>query len=425
MKLKAIKNRVLLKVLIIVGLCVVVGVLAYASNIISKERTSLTQITNELIASCAGEDSKLNCYDEKIPKLLDRLSMPEAFEVIKLIQAKDGGYWFCHTAAHNLSETEYAKNERTWSDVVAQCPVGMCSNGCMHGVIQKHFGYDAPTKSELGSLMPIYETICEKRENWDPTEQQRASCYHELGHLSFFITEGGLVAAANICDELTSKPTKKQYLQTCYEGITMSVFQPLEPDDFALVYPLISNKGKLTSCEQYTGEKKGICWRSAWQGNIKKFCNRFSTDLKYACFREGWVTVGQEIQTPKGIVDYCSYSQDPAELRKCYNKIYYGLVSSFNFDEEIMENLCKSMPKTLSPQCFANTASRLIETDQSLAGRSVAVCKSAEFNTDAEPCYKELLYYANFIFEPNSNEFKVFCSILPQKWSEQCLKKNY
>jgi hypothetical protein len=95
-------------------------------------------------------------------------------------------------------------------------------------------------------------------------------------------------------------------------------------------------------------------------------------------------------------------------------------MSRFNFDESRMEQLCLGLPKSISAQCFANTASRMIETDAKLADRAIAVCAFAQARKQGEPCYRELVNYSRFIFNAYSPEALAFCARLPAPWNIQC-----
>ncbi|MEZ4200780.1 MAG: hypothetical protein R3B69_04370 [Candidatus Paceibacterota bacterium] len=80
------------------------------------------------------------CYDEEIPKLMDAgMSMEDAFAVTATIQDLDPSYQYCHVLGHELSAKETAKDPSRWKDVVARSPLGMCSNGGVHGAFQERF----------------------------------------------------------------------------------------------------------------------------------------------------------------------------------------------------------------------------------------------------------------------------------------------
>ncbi len=403
-------------------------VIIYVSFFIKKPIvvSNLQTIATQIVEFCANSRSRQSCYDLEIPKLMGQgISMQQSFDVIKLIQNQDGGYWFCHAVAHKLSTNEYNKNPSNWRNVMTECSVGMCSNGCLHGAMQAHFSSESLNGVQLAEVMPDLQTICEQRSNWQPTQQQQSSCYHELGHLSLYLTNSDVVRAGDICNTVSVKTDGRNFLQTCNEGIFMQVFEPREPDDFALIYDIVPEKEKLTICDKYsTGVEKGGCWKIGWVEKYKDFCNGFSGDLRFACFREAWVINSDTIQTGPAVLDYCSYTTDLSENRKCYNKLFYALMSIFHMDHELMKPICNALPQNIKAQCLANTASRLIETDKRLIDQSVEVCNYA-FNLGVgEDCYAELTHYAQFVFSTESPEFNKICKAMPEKWSKKCLDQK-
>lgn len=421
MKIK-ISNKTLIRVFSGIGIFIF---LFFAFQFFNNPR-SLEKISAEIIKLCVTEDSRQTCYDTEIPKIIDRgLTLEQSIDVIKLIQNQDSGYWFCHAVAHKLTTKEYYKNPKAWKEIMVRSPMGMCSNGFLHGALQAHFSTETLNGVQMSELMPDLQTICEKRENWQPTSQQQSSCYHELGHLSMYLTHGNVREAAKVCSTVGLRSDGRNYLQTCHEGIFMQVFEPREPDDFELIYDIVPQKEKLGVCEQYSdGVMKGGCWKIGWVEKYKEFCNQFEGDVRSACFREAWVIKSDDIQKAEAIVEYCTYAEDISEKRKCYNKLFYSLMSIFNFDTKKLIPICLGLPQSIKGQCFANTASRLIETDRRLIKESVAVCKEADKIGIANECYQELSHYAGFVFPVKSPEFYELCDNLPNKWKEQCLSRN-
>jgi hypothetical protein len=419
--MKFFKENSRISLLIIVILLTTILIVAKKQVFV---KSTIDQLANQVIKTCAASSSKQRCYDTAIPKLMKSITMEEAFAVTKIVQSKDREYWFCHALGHNISAQEYKKDPSKWKEIMTRCPVGMCSNGCIHGALQEHFSAEWLNETQLEKLLPDVKDICEPRKNWEPTQLAVSSCYHEIGHLSLYLTNGDIKRAQGVCDTVGVKPDGRNYLQTCYEGIFMQIFEPREPEDFALIYSLIPRKEKLSTCEQYTtGIDKGACWKSGWEGKEKEFCNTFANDLRYACYREAWVINDASIETPEGIISYCNYSDDAEEKRKCYNKLYYSLMSKYEFDHTRLEKLCAELPQDLRGQCFGNTASRLIETDKTLWKTALSVCDKAKIYKVEGVCFAELAHYGQ-IAMAGSKEGKFLCNGLPEPWKALCKRSN-
>ena len=237
--LKTNKN-IYLTLLLVFSLIVVAELIfLFEGNLIPKDggldNSSLIKYADDIIKLCAGERYHPACYDREIPKLMDFISMEEAFKVTKIVQSKDSAYPYCHVLGHELSAREVRKNPDNWKEVVTRCPAGMCSNGCIHGGFQERFRAESFTDEQIEIVKPDLAMICEKRGSWNPTGLEQASCYHAIGHLTMYLTDADIDKAIKICEFAAIKPNGRSFIQTCTDGVFMQMFQPLEPEDFALI----------------------------------------------------------------------------------------------------------------------------------------------------------------------------------------------
>ena len=358
------------------------------------------EYADQIGETCSSSSYRPGCYDEEIPKLMEVLSMEEVFEVTRLVQEQDQEYWYCHVLGHNISAMETAKNPDGWKEVVARCPSGMCSNGCIHGAFQERFRAESLPDAAIEALKPELEGICKKRSNWNPTGLEQATCSHALGHLTMYITDADIHKSIRLCEQVVADVDGRNFSQLCYDGVFMQIFQPLEPEDFALVEGKQPTKGELPSlCNQFTGAVRSSCWT------------------------EGWPLSVQQLKTPEGLVEFCGFLRDDSmQYQRCYEALIYVLTAvEFNFDEVRLIEFCGGLPQQRRGQCFANAASRMVETDARLIDKSVALCSAAQAAGVEERCYQELLFYSTYNFHPESEEFFSLCSKLPDPWGDRCL----
>jgi len=258
---------------------------------------------------------------------------------------------------------------------------------------------EALPDAEIEELKPEREGICEARRDWSPTGLERATCSHALGHLTMYVTDAKIEKSTSLCTEIASNVDGRDHSQLCYDGAFMQIFQPLEPEDFALV------EGKQTSKEEHPS-----------------FCGQFTGAERSSCWTEGWPLYFEEIKTPEGLVEFCSFLEDDSRhYSRCYEGLIYVLTALFGFEEEPIISLCSGLPEQQRGQCFANAASRMIETDARLIDRSVRMCSVAEEFGVADRCYEELLFYSTYNFHFGSEEFLYLCSQLPEAWKKKCL----
>lgn len=379
-------------------LAVVNGVFLKNDSFPDKSYAFLSKEANKIIDICAKESYGPSCYDREIPKLMDYISMEDAFRVTSIVQEKDKTYSYCHVTGHELSAREVQKDPDKWKDVVSRCPTGMCSNGCLHGGFQERFRAETFSDEEIEKLKPDLETLCEKRDSWNPTGLEQASCYHAIGHLSMYLTNADINRSINLCEEVAIKLNGRDYSQLCFDGAFMQIFQPLEPEDFALIAGKEVEKEKLYSfCHKFEGKKRDSCWT------------------------EGWPLYRSELAEPKGLVDHCSKADD---ANRCYNAIIYVMTAQFGLDSDKVFKYCSGLPDTRSGRCFANAASRMIEVDYRNAQKAIGLCEAgSDFDKNSE-CLNELLMYSTYNYHVNSEPFLKLCNGLPDPWKLRCLDQS-
>jgi len=382
-----------------------VGILRLSSSFVVGER-SVQKYADTIFQKCSSQGYSRVCYDKEIPRLMETISMEEAFAVARLIQEKDPKYLECHVLAHYLSEREAAKDPSRWKDVVARCPVSMCNNGCPHGALMARFGNQEEFLSDeqIDEIKPDLMDVCEPRGIWNPTEVERSMCYHAIGHLNMYATNADINKSVDICKEIGVKKDGRNYVQTCTEGVLMSVYQPLGPEDTALVAAIKPSRDKLDSfCANYTGE------------------------AFHACHREAWPLFFPEILQPLGLKKLCTYTEDEEQQIKCYSTIMNLITVILVIDNNSIESLkdfCTGLPDERVGLCFENAARRLIQIDPLYAEKAVEICGVAETVSVGRECYTRLVTYASVSFHLGSEEFIGYCKKLPAPWDKQCLNTS-
>ena len=151
-------------------------------------KLSLEKYADQVMEECDDSSYVIGCYDQEIPKLMEYISMEEAFEVAKIIQEQDFRYGYCHVLGHNLSAVETSKDVSKWKEVINRCPRGICSNGCLHGAAQERFRDNVLSQEQLDELKRELIGVCDDTDEHKLTGLERAECYHGLGHLTMYVT---------------------------------------------------------------------------------------------------------------------------------------------------------------------------------------------------------------------------------------------
>ncbi len=387
---------------IAIGLAVLIGLFAVLFSLgrPGDQERSLERRAESILQACADTAHRPSCYDKEIPNATEDLSLEDALRITRIVQEKDGNYWYCHVLGHELASRETAKNPDQWKNVVARCPSGMCSNGCIHGAFQERFRAEALPDASLAELAGELSGTCMARPGWNPTGLERATCYHALGHLAMYTTRAETVKSSDLCDAIITADGADQFRQICYDGVFMQVFQPLEPEDEALVQDI-----------RPTAD------------TVRGFCGNFQ-DMRYgSCWSESWPLAYGEVTTPDGLVRFCSAIDGGDQRDRCYNALFYVLMAQFNLDLERMKTLCRGLPQDRQGRCVASAASRLIETDARLIDRSVALCRWSQTLGVADVCWEELLTYSTYNFHKGSEPYQRLCGALPEPWQGRCLSR--
>ncbi len=386
---------------VLIGKKAVVKKSTHAQENLPASEAQLHSYADKVLETCQKSNYKQVCYDKEIPQLMNYITMEEAFQVTRYVQDQDRSYNYCHVLGHELSAREVRKSPDKWKEVVSRCPSGVCSNGCIHGGFQEKFRAESLTDSQIRDIMPDLQSICEKRDNWNPTGLEQASCYHALGHLTMYLTDGEIDKAVELCKEIAIKNDGRNYVHLCNDGSFMQIFQPLEPEDFELV------AGKVPKKEE-----------------LKTFCSQFDPLQRTSCWSEGWPLYRNELMAgPDGLVSFCSQAE-PENVEQCFESLVYVLTVQFGFDPNKMYDYCAGLPMERRGRCFAGVASRLIETDYRNIDSAVDLCQRAAKLDPDDQCFGELLFYSDYNFHKGSTEQTHLCNTMPEPWKGKCLSSK-
>lgn len=408
MQYPEIKNRIQKKYFVVFGilflLVFAIVVFFLMSVSFGSKKTAGSeprQLAASIIEICKNEEHRPHCYEREVPKLLDQIGFKGSFDVIRSIRNKDTEYAFCHVLAHDIGGGEVAEDPDQWIDVVSKCPQdGLCSNGCGHGAMVARFSDEVLSQEQIKAILPDLERVCEPRSGYDPTPLDKAICYHGLGHMNIHITGADIGRSIEICKQVVSS-SFDHHSRLCIEGVYMQLFQPLEPEDEALIDTLTLRP---------TSE------------NFKSFCKQYSSDIaeEGACWREGWPFF-DEIFEPNGFEKYCSYMRDESQQQLCLSNVFniWGRQSLGN--PERIHDLCKLVSKQNKINCYTLGAQSAIEEDKSFVDEAIAVCASAPAQEIIDSCIDRLISNIKFNFRIDSPDADLFCSAVPRHLQPDCM----
>ncbi len=357
-------------------------------------RPDIEAFATNIVSECGKESGDhAACYEQLVPTLYPRLSVSQLFEIVRSIRTSDPSYQFCHVLAHKIGERVVAEDPMRWMDAIPLNPSsGTCSNGFIHGVVGGRFRSEVLDESTLRTLLPDFKRACEARDDWHPSDLDRAICYHGLGHLYDFITNADLPRALELCEQTTGT----QFHRVCVEGVFMQIYQPLEPDDFALI-------------EQMQTKPTAPTYR--------RFCASFK-DPEYvgACLREAWPILPGMLDGT-GMRQYCS-GQPNAELEDyCYRSAFTIVGRLLQAQPDDQARACDLAPQARRSMCYSVVADAVLEENRDDAVRAVSFCERA---SDPRACFDYLIGAAQFNFGYNAGQFDGFCRALPKDIQVRC-----
>lgn len=373
--------------------------IAKAKNL---SRLEIQDYARKILEKCAEQNHHAVCYDEEIPKLMDTISMEDAFEVAKVVQKDDPQYLYCHVLAHKLSARELQKDFTKWTEIIPRCPLGVCANGCQHGVMQELVRNEILSDTQIETLKPDLQSVCEESDSWKPTRFEQAHCYHGLGHMFLYITNADTSKASILCDEIGKKKDGRNFSSLCHQGLFMQLFQPIEPEDFTLV------AGKQPKKEE-----------------LMAFCRKFGSGQKAEdCWIEGWPLYRDEIATPLGTTDFCFVFNDARSQDRCFQQLFYGYAQLNNFNSEKIQRFCDGVPAQRKGECLSDGASSMIQAESNMIEKAGNLCKSVEDKNVGNACYEGLVDTAFYTYNIGSKEIGRICKLLPSPLKEKCVKKS-
>jgi hypothetical protein len=359
--------------------------------------SSTDRIARQMVAACAksGTDHS-TCYESEVPNLYPKLSVAQIFDVVREIRALDPSYQFCHVLAHKIGNRAVAEDPNNWVDVIPLNPAdSLCSNGFIHGVFEGRFGADVLSDATIQQFMPQFVEACEPHDGWNPSNLDRAICYHGMGHLADYITNADLPKALNFCSQVAPS----DYQRVCIQGVFMQIYQPLEPDDYALIAQMPVKPTKDT---------------------VRQFCATFH-DPEYvgSCLEESWPMFQNSILDGTGVASFCSGQPDATETNQCYVSMssIIGRTSLGNSEKAV--SACNQFPAAQQETCYSYSAQAVLEEDLSQSENAIALCERAPAYI-AEQCMSDLIQHAQFTFGNNTQAHKAFCAAVPQSLQASC-----
>jgi hypothetical protein len=367
-------------------------------------RYNLTDSINieatKIVIKCSLAERKDICYESTIPSLMNEgYSLEEVFAVTREVLALDESYSNCHLLAHYISDIETQKDPTKWKEVMVRTPFDICGGGGPHGVFLSRYRSDDMASTTNEYIINEFNGICDNRPGWKG--YQISNCRHALGHLLVYITAGDFDRSLDLCESLIGDSDKDIDRQTCFFGVFMQLFQPVEPEDFAL----IEGKEIKTKAEAYD------------------YCNKFTASRNAICNIEKWPLFMDVLNNPLTAHEICLPLEESLDyMQLCVDVLFqqaFTLIA--DGDSKWPKIYCSQVKEPFSGRCFASSAIRLIEINSNRVTDAVYICNSAIKEKDKDVCFEKLLNFTSNFFDKNDKRLKELCNSLPGEYLGECI----
>lgn len=364
---------------------------------------TISEFAKEIMVSCQDSPYRSTCYNELIPEYFDKVGMVDSFKLIRTVQQNDSSYGYCHLAAHELSRLAVESDRLGWRNVLNQCPQdGMCANGCLHGALITRFigAESGMSRVEIDEAVDELDGICEPRSDWDPSALDRGNCYHGLGHLAMYMTLGDIDESIEICNRF-AEGTEGNMDSLCYGGVFMQLFQPLEPEDVAMVAHI-----------------------DVSQQNFVDYCNQFPKGSgRTECFERGSMLFPKATTDGPTMKYFCELSGDKEIIESCYIMIFSLVGSGSDYDTGRIKSICDTVEKSRRGDCYGLSAINMIDADPAFIPRIPEICSAADDFDTRSGCLSRVAWYAPYRFNAGTANFDSLCRVLKESnvESEVCV----
>jgi hypothetical protein len=361
---------------------------------------SLGRTARTIVAQCTGVKDVAACYEREVPALYPKLTVAQLFDIVREIRREDPSYQFCHVLGHKMGERVVAEDPAKWLDAIPlNPPDGLCSNGFIHGVIGGRFRAEVLDGVTLEKFIPDFKRACEPRPppvgGWQPSDLDRAICYHGMGHLFDFITNADIPKALDMC----ARVAPADFSRVCIEGVFMQIYQPLEPDDFQLIAQMPEKPATST---------------------VRQFCARFpKPEYAGACLRESWPFFRAQVTDGTGVVAFCAGQPDAEQTDNCYTSAT-TIIGRMNLGQPARAvAACAQLPRERQADCFEVIAQAVLEENRKDVQGAIALCGRAP-EGDSDACISKLVSRGRFIFGDDFLSLHRFCALVPAHLQHAC-----
>lgn len=292
-----------------------------------------------IVAACAEEDSKENCYAQELENIALVEGSVAGFTLLQRIQSLDPSARGCHFIAHAISYGSFERSPLTWKEDLQTVYPG-CSYGGIHGLLEKAFDRYGLT------LDPAYiADIC--------GENPRADCNHSLGHLLLVEHEGDIDVSLGTCNALNDALQRRM----CLGGVFMESITATNLVNHGIVDKVnatnwVERLPSLTeTCKRHDGDEADMCWTELAHAIVARF--------------------GPDYQSS---YEYCVLAQSESAVFECAQHAVGITLAVFDFDLSKTDRMCVEVDEGFRESCYLQLVGSFLSTIPDGTEDALAYC---------------------------------------------------
>ncbi|MEK7628872.1 MAG: hypothetical protein AAB421_05695 [Patescibacteria group bacterium] len=268
-------------------------------------QASRHQVSAKILFSCVrflNREERTHCYERTVYDLYPMYNVHELFLAIRTLQKYDMTLVPCHFLAHRLAAAVVAQDPARWSEqMISEETNSMCSFGYTHGIaIAKFKGAGDSSENIVAKVMPDLIEMCDKGR---ASARARNNCFHGLGHIFYYLTNGDIAYGLALCDQSVDRHSgdyEKSRIR-CYAGVFMKLFF-LTPDDDEPDPHLLDKRTASAFCD-----------------SLREI--RFVQE----CKRSSWILYKDELIHKEAVYRFCKDMVTTNDMDLCFARVFRGL----------------------------------------------------------------------------------------------------
>jgi hypothetical protein len=354
-------------------------------------KNSFLDSAQSMMYQCQNASSREQCYAGLFTIYTKKHSLDDALKTLYALEDIDPTSRGCHFISHSISYAEATKNIKDWEKTLTRVPVGQCTGGFVHGILEAYKNLDKNFVLTADSI----NSLCEKVRKGTSNGGEN-SCGHIMGHLLMVDADGDVTKVIPIC-----RKVKNTLLYECFAG----AFMENETRENLASHQILPH----------------ISWNKETTAQQQKLCEQQTDPIAVqACWKElSHMFAFTNQGNPLIVYDQCNNAPVQKARDDCYGHGIGIIMASSKLTKTNMNKLCTPYENDLQRRlsCMTRAINSALSSTPKYTTRLIDFCESMP--GIQEECYKSIGYRLLRIV-PEDDKRKSLCQTAPESYREYC-----